>query len=255
MASVSFTSVSRLSVCSCLMAAPTLSELAMKILVVEDNRTLAMLIATTLKKVGMVPDIASTSRKAEKALAAIDYDALLLDLGLPDRDGFQLMQDLRSKGSSVPILVMTARHALNDRVSGLRAGADDHLVKPFDQEELVARLQALLRRPGKVLGKVLRVGNVELDTESHQVSVGRRVLVQMRQAVVLELLMRHEGSVIKRDYLEDQLFGLEGDHTPNALEVYIHRLRRLLDEAGATVTVHTIRGVGYMLTDAKGIHE
>ena len=223
----------------------------MKILVVEDNGTLAMLIATTLKKSGMLPDIASTSQQAEQALAAIEYDALLLDLGLPDRDGFQFMQDLRMRGSSIPILVMTARHALHDRVRGLRAGADDYLVKPFHQEELIARLQALLRRPGKVLGRVLRIGNVELDTESHQVTVGGRVQVQMRQAVVLELLMRQEGNVVRREYIEDQLFGLDGDHTPNALEVYVHRLRRHLEVAGATVQVHTIRGVGYMLTQGR----
>jgi two-component system response regulator TctD len=233
----------------------TVAESAMKILVVEDNGTLAMLIAAALKKAGMLPDIASTSRQAEQALAAIEYDALLLDLGLPDRDGFQLMQDLRSRGSSIPILVTTARHALYDRVSGLRAGADDYLVKPFHQEELVARLQALLRRPGKVLGRVLRIGNVELDTESHRVTVGGRVQVQMRQAVVLELLMRQEGNVVRREYIEDQLFGLDGDHTPNALEVYVHRLRRQLEVAGATVRVHTIRGVGYMLTQGRGLGE
>jgi len=132
----------------------------MKILVVEDNGTLAMRIATALKNAGMLPDIASTSRQVEQALAGTEYDAILLDLGLPDRDGLQLMQDLRSRESSIPILVTTARHALHDRVSGLRAGADDYLVKPFHQEELVARLQALLRRPGKVLGRVLRIGNV-----------------------------------------------------------------------------------------------
>ena len=228
------------------------AELAVKILIVEDNRTLAMLIADSLKKAGMLPDIVGTSRQAEEALAADEYDALLLDLGLPDRDGFQLIEDLRLQGSSIPILVTTARHALLDRVSGLRAGADDYLVKPFHQEELVARLHSLLRRPGKVLGRMLRVGNLELDSESHRVSVGGRVLLQMRQAVVLELLMRHQGSVVRREYIEDQLFGFDGDHTPNALEVYVHRLRRQLEDAGATVEIHTIRGVGDMLTEAKG---
>jgi len=236
-------------------AARLYAEFAMKILIVEDNRSLAMLVADTLRKAGMLPDIASTSRQAEKALAATEYDALLLDLGLPDRDGFQLLEDLRSRGSSIPILITTARHALPDRVSGLRAGADDYLVKPFFQEELVARLLALLRRPGKVLGRVLRIGNVELDTENHQVTVGGRVQVQMRQAVVLELLMRHEGNVVRREYIEDQLFGLDGDHTPNALEVYVHRLRKQLEEAGATVKVHTIRGVGYMITQDRGSGE
>lgn len=227
----------------------------MKILIVEDNATLAMLMAGTLKKAGMLPAVVNTSEQAEKALAAIEYDALLLDLGLPDRDGFQLMQDLRAQGSSIPILVTTARHALNDRVSGLRAGADDYLVKPFDQEELIARLKALLRRPRTLLGRVQRAGNVELDTETHHVRVGGKVQLLLRQTELLELLMRHQGSVVKREYLEDQLFGLEGDHTANALEVYVHRLRLLLDEAGATVTVHTVRGVGYMLTEGRRASE
>jgi DNA-binding response OmpR family regulator len=224
------------------------AELAMKVLIVEDNRTLATLMAATLRKAGLPVDVVGTALEAEQALEASVYDALLLDLGLPDRDGLQLMEKLRSSGNAIPILVTTARHALHDRVHGLRAGADDYLVKPFAQEELVARLQALLRRPGKLLGNVLRAGNVELDAETHHVTIdGRFQPIMMRQAVVLELLIRQEGGVVKREYIEDQLFGLDGEHTPNAIEVYVHRLRKNLGEMGATVSIHTIRGVGYML--------
>ena len=221
----------------------------MRVLIVEDNRAFASLVEARLTKSGIESDRAETVEQAEQATSMVEYAAILLDLGLPGRDGLHFLRDLRKRGKSTPVLVMTARHGLEDRVRGLREGADDYLVKPFSLEELVARLHALLRRPEKLLGQPLVVGNVTLNTENHQVTVGRSVLlVRLRETAVLEILMRHSDSVVPRRVFEDHLFGMEGEQDSNTVDVYIHRLRRQLGEARATVTIHTVRGVGYMLT-------
>ena len=137
---------------------------------------------------------------------------------------------------------------MTDRVNGLRAGADDYLVKPFAMEELVARLQALLRRPGNLLGRQLTFGNVSLETEGRQVFVDGIVRVfPARETAILEILLRRGGNVVPKRLFEDQLFGLSGDVGSNAVEVYVHRLRKMLQDCGATVKIHTVRGVGYLL--------
>jgi DNA-binding response OmpR family regulator len=147
---------------------------------------------------------------------------------------------------------MTGRSSLEDRVAGLREGADDYLTKPFVMDELIARLHALLRRPGRRCDQILSAGNVSLDTENHQVIVGDQMqLFRLREATVLELLLRHEGRVVQRRVFEDHLYGLSGEQDSNAIDVYVHRLRKLLTEAAATVQIHTIRGVGYMLAEDK----
>ena len=225
----------------------------MRVLIVEDNRAFAELVAKRLAQSGFDSDQAINVEQAERAIKSVDYAAIVLDLGLPDQDGLVLLRNLRSRNDVTPVLITTARHALEDRVKGLREGADDYLAKPFSVDELVARLQAVLRRPGKLLGHALAAGNVSLDGENHQVNVGARVLtMRLRETLVLEILMRHMGNVVPRHYFEDQLFGLEGEQESNTVDVYVHRLRRQLEEAGATVKVHTIRGVGYMLFDDKG---
>jgi DNA-binding response OmpR family regulator len=220
----------------------------MRVLIVEDNQIFAELVAKRLAQSGFDSDRASTVGQAEEAIKSVDYAAVVLDLGLPDKDGMLLLRGLRSRNDATPVLITTARNSLEDRVRGLREGADDYLAKPFSVDELIARLHALLRRPGKLLGHVMSAGNVSLNSESHQVNVGDRVLtMRLRETLVLEILMRHKGNVVPRRYFEDQLFGLDGDQDSNTVDVYIHRLRRQLDEAHATVRVHTIRGVGYLL--------
>ncbi|MBV8393325.1 MAG: response regulator transcription factor [Alphaproteobacteria bacterium] len=222
----------------------------MRVLIVEDNRAFAELVARRLADSGFDSDRAISVEQAEEAIKAVDYAAVVLDLGLPDKDGLELLRGLRSRNDSTPVLITTARNGLDDRVRGLREGADDYLAKPFSVDELVARLHALMRRPGKLLGHVLNAGNVSLDSDNHQVNVGPRVLpMRLRETVVLEILMRHKANVVPRRYFEDQLFGIEGEQDSNTVDVYIHRLRKQLEEAGATVRVHTIRGVGYMLFD------
>jgi DNA-binding response OmpR family regulator len=225
----------------------------MRVLIVEDNKAFAGLVAARLEQSGIESDQTGSVEQAERAIASVDYAAIILDLGLPDRDGLGLLRDLRLRGDATPVLLMTARNSLEDRVRGLREGADDYLAKPFSIDELIARLRALMRRPGKLLGQVLSAGNVTLDIEHHQVNVDDKVQAfRLRETVVLEILMRHKSNVVPRRYFEDQLFGLEGEQDSNTVDVYVHRLRKQLTDAGATVTIHTIRGVGYMMAEDKG---
>jgi len=224
----------------------------MRILLVEDNRELVSLLVKGLESDGMSVDPVGNAAEATAALARLRYAAVVLDLGLPDEDGLSWLRDLRTRGDSTPVLILTARDGVSDRVTGLRAGADDYLVKPFAMEELGARLRALLRRSGNLLGHRLTMGNVALDTEDRQVSVAGKVRsFSVRETAVLEILLRRSGNVAPKRLFEDHLFGLSEEVGSNAVEVYIHRLRRLLADCGATVQVHTVRGVGYLLTEAK----
>src|SRR4029079_2364134 len=173
---------------------------------------------------------------ARQVLNNMKYVAVVLDLGLPDEDGLALLRDMRRRGDATPVLVLTARDGVTDRVTGLGEGADDYLAKPFAMEELVARLQALLRRPGHLLGRLLTFGNVSLDTDVRKVFVGgARRPFPARETAVLEILLRRGGNVAPKRLFEDQLFGLSGDVGSNAVEVYVHRLRKMLGDAGATV--------------------
>ena len=223
----------------------------MRILIVEDNVTYAGLIAAWLVQSGFDSDQAGTVREAKHAISKMDYAAILLDLGLPDQDGAALLHDLRSQGNATPVLIVSARNSLQDRVKGLREGADDYLAKPFSMDELVARLRALLRRPSNLLGQLLVAGNVSLDIQNRELRIHGHVQPSfpVREMVMLELLIRHKGSVVSRRFFEDQLFGIDGEQSSNAVDVYIHRLRRLLVDAGATVKVHTIRGVGFIMSE------
>jgi DNA-binding response OmpR family regulator len=228
----------------------------MRVLIIEDNASFAHLIAERLQQSGFDSDQVGSVEQAHQAIGAVDYAAIVLDLGLPDASGLVLLRELRLRGDATPVLITTARNGLEDRIKGLREGADDYLAKPFSIDELVARLHALLRRPGRLLGDVLKVGNVSLDSTHHQVNVGDRILpMRLRETIVLELLMRHKANVVPRRFFEDQLFGIEGEQDSNTIDVYIHRLRKQLDDAGATAKIHTVRGVGYMLLDYKEAFE
>jgi DNA-binding response OmpR family regulator len=224
----------------------------MRILLVEDNKELISLLVKGLERGGISVDSVGNARDAMAALATIRFDVVVLDLGLPDEDGLTWLRDMRGRGDSTPVLVLTARDGVTDRVNGLKAGADDYLVKPFAMEELIARLGALVRRSGNLLGQRLSLGNVALDTEGRQVTVDGTVRpFSSRETAVLEILLRRCGNVAPKRLFEDHLFGLTDEVGSNAVEVYIHRLRRMLADCGATVQVHTVRGVGYMLSEAK----
>ena len=221
----------------------------MRILIVEDNSTYGHLVAQRLAQAGFDSDEVTSARAARRALLAVRYAAILLDLGLPDDDGIALLRHIRSTGHTMPIMIVTARHGLEHRLLGLREGADDYLAKPFSMEELVARLHALLRRPGHMLGQLLTAGNISLDTDNRQVKVGDSLqLLRMRELEVLELLIRNRGHVVTRRRFEEWLFGLQMEQETNALDVYVHRLRKVLADADATVKIHTIRGVGFLMS-------
>jgi DNA-binding response OmpR family regulator len=224
----------------------------MRLLVVEDNQQLAEVLTKGLQAAGYETDRLDTCAEARAALTTTRYAALILDLGLPDGDGLSILREIRHHKDPLPVLVLTARSGVHDRVNGLRSGADDYVVKPFDFEELLARLEALLRRPGQLLGSSLQVGNVAFDTESRQAFIDDKPQVLSgRETAVLELLMRRKDRVVSKRLVEDQIFGLSGEVASNAVEVYVHRLRKQLFEHGAKITIHTIRGVGYLMSEAK----
>ena len=201
----------------------------MRLLVVEDEPDLLVLMGRALERGGFVVDIASDLAQAAECLAVARYDIMILDLNLPDGDGLSLLRQLRARGSQLPVLVLTARDAVEDRVTGLDTGADDYLVKPFHIPELIARIRALLRRPDAALGITLSLGNLVLDTTSRQVSVNAAaVAMSVREVALLELLMRRQGAVVPRDVMEQGLYSFEAELGSNAMEVLVHRVRRKL---------------------------
>jgi len=222
----------------------------MRLLLVEDNKRLAETTKEGLEKESFTVDWFDTVGESEAAIEAISYDVIVLDLGLPDGDGMDVLKQLRARKSSTPVLILTARDGVEDRVKGLDAGADDYLLKPFAMPELIARIRALLRRPGGALGLTLTAGNVSFDTAAREVRVGEYVIsISRREMGVLEQLMRRFGRVIPKDVLEDNLYGFGEEVTSNSVEVHISRLRKRLSKAEADVSVHTLRGVGYLLSE------
>jgi DNA-binding response OmpR family regulator len=220
----------------------------MRLLVIEDESRIAELLGAGLTRAGFTVDVVGGCEVAHGAFAVTTYDAAILDLGLPDGDGLNLLQKLRCDGNQIPILILTARDAVEDRVSGLDTGADDYLIKPFAMSELIARTKALLRRPGGALGTVL----VAFDTIGRDVRVGSlSVLLTRREAAILEHLMRRLGRVVPNTLLEERLYGIDDELESNAIPVHIHHLRRKLLDAAGTAEIHTVRGLGYVLTDVE----
>ncbi len=221
----------------------------MRLMLVEDNEELSKLLVASLASAGFDADSVTTASDAMNVLGSTHYAAVILDLGLPDEDGLVVLRAIRARQSTVPVLILTARDGVNDRVAGLRAGADDYLVKPFAFEELVARLEALMRRPGQLLGRSLELGNLVFDTVGRQLFIdGEPQMLSARELAVLEILMRRSGRVVSKRVVEDQIFGLSSDVGSNAVEVYVHRLRKSLQDLRAAAAIHTIRGVGYLIT-------
>lgn len=214
----------------------------MRVLLVEDDDLIAHGIQTGLRARGLTVDGVKTAAQAEATLSAVYCDVVILDLGLPDEDGMSLLRRLRAGGMALPVLVLTARDAVEDRVAGLRAGADDYLLKPFDLDELVARLHALLRRAAGRSVDVIEHGPLRLDPEHGEVSLhGRRVVLSRRELALLAALLHARGRILSVDQLKDSLYGFSEEIESNALNVHIHHLRRKL---GADV-IETVRGVGY----------
>lgn len=222
----------------------------MRVLVVEDNVAFSRLVAEGLVRVGFSTDEVNTVGAARKAIAAVEYSAVVLDLGLPDGEGVDLLRTLRSAARTLPIIVTTARDGLDDRMVGFQSGADDYLVKPFAMDELVARLHAVLRRIDAPTEQVLRAGNVTLDLASRLLKIDDEVQpLPARELEVLELLMRNQGHVIKREALATQIFGKHGHQSGDALDVYLCRLRKLFGDANATARIDNIHGLGFLLSE------
>lgn len=223
---------------------------AASILLVEDDAAIAEQVSHSLKAEGYRIQLEPTRRLASAAADHSRFDLIILDLGLPDGDGLELLKRWRVGDRAVPVIAVTARGGIEDRIRGLDAGADDYIAKPFEMGELMARVRAVLRRPGGALGKLLAHANVELDTVRRVLRIaGRRENAPRREIAILELLMRQAGTVVDRDAVMRAAYAADEHASPNALEANISRLRHRLADAGARIEIHTIRGVGYLLRE------
>jgi DNA-binding response OmpR family regulator len=221
----------------------------LRLLIVEDNQRLCQAVAESLRAQGFAVDTAASASEGLRVWRAADYDAAVLDLMLPDGTGLNALKEMRDQGNVTPVLILTALGAIEDRVRGLDCGADDYLVKPFAMQELIARLRALLRRPGAALGRTLTLGNVKLDTSARIATVAETPLNLTRsELIVLESLLRNQGRVISKERLVECLYDFEQERSANSVETQVHRLRRKLAAAGAHVSLRTLRGLGYLVS-------
>lgn len=220
----------------------------MRVLLVEDEDEMARVLVDALEARGFVADRLARIDEAREALAAPQHDALILDRCLPDGDGLTLLADLRRRPSHPPVLVLTALDGTHETVAGLEAGADDYLVKPFEMDELVARLHALLRRPPPVDAAPLRLGALSYDADHRELRVhGEPLPLPRRETLILEALMRRAEAVVSRERLERAAYGFDDEVSAEAITPHVSRLRRRLEEREAGVSIVALRGIGYML--------
>ena len=221
----------------------------MRLLVIEDDRKVAAFIQSGLEQEGYAVDVLHEGSAAGDQADVVDYDAVVLDLMLPGRSGFQVLRDIRARKPSLPVLILTAKDSVQERVTGLDSGADDYMVKPFALAELSARLRALLRR-GAPRENVLRVGDLEVDTVKRAVRRGgRSIALKPKEYALLEYLMRNSGRPLPRSLIIEHVWDIHFDSVSNVVEVHINALRNKIEKDFNTPLIHTIRGVGYMLTD------
>lgn len=220
----------------------------MKILVVEDDRTVGQYVLRGLSEQGFQTELVIDGNEALHATSQASYDVIVLDLRLPGMSGFEVLRTLRDRGNTTPILVLTAQDAVDFKVQALRAGADDYVTKPFAFEELLARVEALGRRPKQIAPKNLRVADLELDVGTREVTrAGRRLELTPKEYAVLEYLMRHVGRVMSRTLITEYAWDYHFDPGTNIVDVVINRLRKKVDQGQALKLIHTVRGVGYVL--------
>jgi two-component system copper resistance phosphate regulon response regulator CusR len=221
----------------------------MRILVVEDDRKVANFVQSGLEQEGHAVDVLNDGAAAGEQARTVDYDAVVLDLMLPGRSGFQVLRDLRARKPTLPVLILTARDSVEDRIAGLDSGADDYMVKPFAMAELSARLRALLRR-GAPRENVLRLSDLELDSITRVVRRGgRRIDLKPKEYSLLEYLMRNSGRPITKSLIIEHVWDIHFDSVSNVVEVHINSLRNKVDKGFPAPLIHTVRGVGYMLAD------
>ncbi|MEX2314545.1 MAG: response regulator transcription factor [Thermomicrobiales bacterium] len=221
----------------------------MRVLVVEDDPRILEFIRKGLEEEGHAVDVARDGDEALDWPAVVDFDAIVLDIMLPGRDGIEVCRDLRTRGVRTPILMLTARDTVEDRVAGLDSGADDYLVKPFAFAELLARLRALLRREPALLGTTLDVADLSLDTVTRQVSrAGRPVTLTNKEHALLEYLMRHPNQVLTRTMIAEHVWNFDFDTGTNVIDVHIRYLRRKIDDPHELKLIQTVRGAGYRIS-------
>ena len=221
----------------------------MRILVVDDEQQLAGILGQVLERNGYAVDLAYDGPTGLDLALTGSYDAIVLDRMLPGMDGIEVCHRLRTAGESTPVLILSARRELPERVEGLDAGADDYLGKPFALTELVARVRALTRRRDKpVLPDLIQAGDVTLDQQTHEVTVaGEPVELSPREYALLEYLLRHAGQVLSRDQIVERVWGYDAEPEGNVVDLYIHYLRRKLSRGGSPPIIQTIRGAGYLV--------
>jgi two-component system copper resistance phosphate regulon response regulator CusR len=220
----------------------------MRILLVEDEPSAAMILAKGLREQTYAVDVVGDGEKAVYQASINDYDLIVLDVMLPGKDGFAVCREVREAGSTVPILMLTARDGVRDRIAGLDFGADDYLTKPFDFHELLARVRALLRRGRALTPETLAVQDLRINTRSHDVRRGaRRIELTAKEYSLLEFLARRAGEVVTRAEIAEHVWDESFDPFSNLIEVYIQRLRRKVDEGGESKLIRTLRGEGYQL--------
>jgi len=224
----------------------------MRVLLVEDETRIAEFITRGLSEQGHAVDVASDGDEALHWADIADFDLILLDVMLPGRDGFGVCRTLRARGLQTPILMLTARDAVEDRVKGLDSGADDYLVKPFAFAELLARLRALVRRQPQVLGRVLEVGDLKLDTTTLEVSrQGESISLTTKERRLLEYLMRHPNQVLTRTMISEHVWNYDFDNATNVIDVHIRNVRRKVDDPFAVKLVQTVCGAGYRIASSE----
>ena len=220
----------------------------MRLLVVEDEPGIAAFLKQGLSEEGFAVDVAVDGEEGLDYARATPYDAIVLDVMLPKRSGLEVCAELRGRGLRTPILILTARGAVEDRVRGLDTGADDYLLKPFAFPELLARLRALLRRPAAALPTRLALADLTLDPATRRVErAGRRIDLTPREFALIELLLRHPGQVLSRTQIAEQVWGFDFFHESNVVDVYIRYLRQKIDEGFEPKLLHTVRGAGYRM--------
>lgn len=224
----------------------------MKLLLIEDDLTLAELVAKKLKQEGFAVDSVSLGEEGVHEATTGSYDCVILDVNLPDIDGFEVCKRIRDLKIQVPILMLTARNMLEDRVTGLNIGADDYVAKPVDSIELIARIRALIRRTGKNTSSSQQIGDLTIDVSAHLVSrANQPIELNSKEFAVLEYLAAHAEEVVTRTMIMEHVWGSDFETLSNVVDVYIRYLRSKIDKPGLKPLIHTIRGHGYILSDQR----
>jgi DNA-binding response OmpR family regulator len=224
----------------------------MRLLIVEDNKTILNSIATRLVKTGYCVDTCDNGQDAQSYISLAEYDCIVLDIMLPGLDGISILRDARQRGNQTPILLLTAKDSIEDRVKGLDFGADDYLVKPFSLDELLARIRALLRRPTVGHTNELSIADLVVDTLNHEVTrSGRKIEVTSKEFAILEYLLRNKNMILTRNQIVEHVWSYDFDCSSNIIDVYIRYLRTKIDDGFEKKLIKTMRGFGYTMRETE----